>query len=138
VSSIGNDPAWTQRPDAPFGRYWGEFSFGELSASAVQRREVIAQLLPKLTIKDRCWIDDRFLWVRGDRATYKIHLGSGSVMIEPGSRYLCIVRGPATSVPSKVFLPFEGDGMLSLLLSKAFLLAADTKITDPGIARQLP
>jgi hypothetical protein len=37
-----------------------------------------------------------------------------------------------------VFLPFEGDSMLSLILSKAFLLAADKKITDPAIVRQLP
>jgi hypothetical protein len=76
--------------------------------------------------------------VRGDRATYKIHMGSGHVMIEPGSRYLCIVRGPAGDVPDKVFLPFEGDVMLSTILSKAFLLAADKKITDPSIVRQLP
>ncbi|MEU4231878.1 hypothetical protein AB0F17_46925 [Nonomuraea sp. NPDC026600] len=37
-----------------------------------------------------------------------------------------------------VFLPFEEDGgMLSIILSKAFLLAADTSITDPSITRQI-
>jgi hypothetical protein len=34
-------------------------------------------------------------------------------------------------------LPFEGDSMLSVILSKAFLLAKDTAITDPTITRQL-
>ncbi|CAM5456987.1 hypothetical protein SALBM311S_10112 [Streptomyces alboniger] len=36
----------------------------------------------------------------------------------------------------KVFLPFE-DYRLSLIVSKAFLLAADTKTTDETIDRQL-
>ncbi|MWA01815.1 hypothetical protein F8568_015835 [Actinomadura sp. LD22] len=35
-----------------------------------------------------------------------------------------------------VFLPFE-DERLSLILSKAFLLAADARITDETILRQL-
>jgi hypothetical protein len=138
VTSIGADPLWGTRPNVAFREYWGEFSFGELSASAQHRIELMERLLPKLAIRDRCRIEGRYLWVRGDRATYKIHMGSGHVMIEPGSRYLCIVRGPAPGVPQKVFLPFEGDVMLSTILSKAFLLAADKKITDPSIVRQLP
>ncbi|HEX5052867.1 MAG TPA: hypothetical protein VFZ65_13915 [Planctomycetota bacterium] len=37
----------------------------------------------------------------------------------------------------RVLLPFEGDRTLSLILSKALLLAADDKITDPTILRQI-
>ncbi len=74
----------------------------------------------------------------GDRSTYKIHLGSGNVIMEPGSPCLCIVHGPAKDVPARVFLPFAGDTTLSTILSTAFLLAADTKIAEPSIARQLP
>jgi len=36
-----------------------------------------------------------------------------------------------------LFLPFEGDRTLSIILSKAFLLTEDKKITDPTITRQL-
>jgi hypothetical protein len=36
-----------------------------------------------------------------------------------------------------VFLPFEGDSMLAVILSKAFLLADDTAITDPTITHQI-
>jgi len=36
-----------------------------------------------------------------------------------------------------LFLPFEGDGTLSIVLSKAFLLAADDTIKDPTIVRQV-
>lgn len=38
----------------------------------------------------------------------------------------------------RIFLPFEGDGMLAIILSKAFLLVEGTKITDRTILRQLP
>jgi hypothetical protein len=34
-------------------------------------------------------------------------------------------------------LPFEGDRVLSVILSKAVLLAADDKIVDETILRQL-
>lgn len=134
VSSVGSDPNWMPGQIEQFDAYWQSFSFGELSVSAESRRDTLERLLPKLPIRDRCTIDGRFLVVTGQRATYKIHLGSGNVMMEPGSRYLCIVRGPSTAkMPSRVFLPFEGDATLALILSKAFLLADDLKIKDASI-----
>ena len=51
--------------------------------------------------------------------------------------YLCIVPERGRDA-GQVFLPFEEDGgMLSIILSKAFLLADDTSITDPSITRRL-
>jgi hypothetical protein len=52
-------------------------------------------------------------------------------------QYLCIVpkQGEASNEP--VLLPFEGDRTLSVILSKAFMLAADSKIKDPTIISQL-
>ncbi len=44
---------------------------------------------------------------------------------------------PTTAESGRLWLPFEGDRMLSIILSKAMLLAADEKITDPVIPRQL-
>ena len=64
--------------------------------------------------------------------------------MEPNDQYLCIVPGHSAGGPSAggrsaegVFLPFEGDGTLSLILSKAFLLAGDARIDDPTISRQI-
>jgi len=61
--------------------------------------------LQKLTIRDRCRITDRYLVVRGESNEYRIHLGSGNVLMEPGSRYLCIVRS-AGDTAATVPLPF--------------------------------
>ena len=44
---------------------------------------------------------------------------------------------PPASDKKRFPLPFEGDRILGLVLSKALLLVSDTKITDPTIARQL-
>jgi len=38
---------------------------------------------------------------------------------------------------SDVQPPFEGDSLLAVILSKAFLLAADDRITDPTITGQI-
>jgi len=106
-----------------------------LTASAEVRREALERIVPRLRIAGRCTLDGRFLIVRGDLGTYKIHLGSANILMEPHDAYLCVVpsRGKGGG---KVFLPFE-DERLSLILSKAFLLAADTKITDKSIRRQI-
>jgi hypothetical protein len=137
VTSIGADSAWgIDHPDDPHLDYWRAFAYGDLSDSAENRRQIVTALLPKLAIRDRCRIEGRYLIVRGDLHEYRIHLGSGNIIIEPGSRYLCIVQGPGDSAAS-LPLPFEGDRILSAILSKAFLLVNDAKIKDETIRRQL-
>jgi hypothetical protein len=140
VGSVGNDPTWQDGgPEGRYRTYWHTYSFGELSETANTRKAVLERLLPRLTkIRDRCTLSERFLVVRGDLRTYKIHLGSGNILMEPNDQYLCIV--PSRSTPDgagDVFLPFEGDATLSIILSKAFLLAEDRKIKDETITRQI-
>jgi hypothetical protein len=139
VASVGNDPTWNDGgPDGRYVDYWQRYSFGDLSATGQTRKAVLQRLIPRLKIADRCSFADRFLVVRGDLRTYKIHLGSGNILMEPDDRYLCIVPKRGASGPDgPVFLPFEGDGTLSVILSKALLLAADAKITDPTITSQI-
>ncbi|MFG2122634.1 DUF4132 domain-containing protein [Streptomyces sp. NPDC048710] len=133
VTSIAADPDWTDR--GPVRTYWERAGFAELTASAEARRDVLERILPRLKIADRCTLDGRFLVVRGDLRTYRIHLGSANILMTPDDSYLCIVPA-GRSGDGKVFLPFEDD-RLSLILSKAFLLAADTEITDETILMQI-
>jgi len=139
VGSIGNDPAWQDGGrETRYGEYWRNYSFGELSATAVSRRETLERLIPRLKIADKCELSDRFLLVQGTRRRYKIHLGSGNILMEPNDQYLCIVPdAKARAGTPQVYLPFEGDATLSIILSKAFLLAEDRAIKDPVILRQL-
>ena len=141
VASVGNDPNWSD--GGPEGRYrdhWTSYSFGALSETAKTRKQVLQRLIPRLKIADRCRLKDRFLVVQGDMRTYKIHLGSGNILMEPNDQYLCIVptQNPAAGgLGTKLFLPFEGDRTLAIILSKAFLLAQDTNIKDPTILHQI-
>ncbi len=136
VTSIGADPMWGHERGDPHAEYWQRFADGELSIAAENRKAVLESFLPKLTIRDRCRLEERYLFVRGQSNEYRIHLGSGNVIMEPGSRYLCIVRG-AGDTAATVPLPFEGDSMLGVILSKAFLLANDKAIKDETILRQI-
>jgi hypothetical protein len=141
VSSIAADVNWQDAGrdrNARFEDYWQRAAFGELTASAESRREVLAWMLPQLAIADRLTLEDRYLRVRGDRRSYRIHLGSANILMEPNDEYLCIVPGRgAGSAGSKVVLPFDDDHRLSVILSKAMLLANDRSITDPSIVRQI-
>ncbi|MFF3960353.1 DUF4132 domain-containing protein [Streptomyces griseorubiginosus] len=138
VASVGNDPTWQDGgPGGRFQEYWTSYGFGELNQSAETRRLLLDRLIPRLAIADRCTLEGRFLHVKGDRHTYKIHLGSGNILRTPNDQYLCIVPKSAPASPQTGYLPYEGDRMLAVILSKAMMLAADTKITDPTILSQL-
>ncbi|WP_301177327.1 DUF4132 domain-containing protein [Actinomadura geliboluensis] len=135
VTSIAADPRWADGGEERFTAYWRGATVGELTANAEVRRAALERILPRTKIAARCRIEGRYLVVRGELRTYKIHLGSANVLMEPDGAYLCVVRASGRG-QGALFLPFE-DERLSLILSKAFLLAADHKITDPAITRQL-
>ncbi|MEH0156693.1 DUF4132 domain-containing protein [Limibacter armeniacum] len=139
VSSVGNDPEWRDNGGLPqFRDYWTSYSFGDLTEIAKNRKEILERLIPRLKIRDVAKVENRFLRVEGKIRDYKIHIGSSNILMEPNDQYLCIVAARGKDVNTdKVFLPFEGDKMLSLILSKAMLLAEDDKITDSTIVRQL-
>ncbi|GGS92269.1 DUF7737 domain-containing protein [Streptomyces chromofuscus] len=133
VTSIAAD---LDRTDGgPERGYGNRAGFAELTENAEARREALDRILPRLQIADRCKLDGRFLTVRGDLRAYKIHLGSASILTGPDDSYLCVVPA-GRSGRGKVFLPLEDD-RLSLILSKAFLLAADTEIADESIVAQI-
>jgi hypothetical protein len=140
VASLGNDPAWSDGgPDGRHVDYWNAYSFGNLSANGQTRKVVLERLIPRLKIASRCSFTDKFLVVKGDLRIYKIHLGSGNILMEPNDQYLCIVPRQTRVEPTGqgVFLPFEGDNTLSIILSKAMMLAEDKKISDPTITSQI-
>jgi len=123
VASVGNDPTWQDGgPDGRYQTYWHSYSFGDLSATAQTRKQLLERLIPRLAIADRCTIEDRFLIVRGDLRTYKIHLGSGNILMDPNDQYLCIVpgRGGNSSSPTdRLYLPFEALSLTLFGTSKA-------------------
>ena len=134
VTSIGNNPEWQDTGEQR--DYWHNYSFGALSETAKTRKLVFEKILPKLKIANKCKLTDKFLIVDGSIRTYKIHLGSGNILMSPNDQYLCIVPN-SRSGNSNIFLPFDNDRTLSIILSKAFLLYDDDKIKDTTITSQI-
>jgi hypothetical protein len=136
VAGIGNDPEWPNRANSPFDGYWQHAAFGELTETGKTRHAVLTDILPGLTIADRCRLEQRYLVVEGKLRSYRIHLGSGNIQMEPNNQYLCVVQDHR-SEGARVRLPFEGDATLAIILSKAFMLAEDDKIKDASIRQQI-
>jgi hypothetical protein len=139
VASVGNDPAWRDTGGlVEYRDYWQAYSFGDLNEVAKTRKLLLEKLVPRLKIANVTEIRDKFLIVKGKLRTYKIHIGSTNILMEPNDQYLCIVPDRSTKpVTENLFLPFEGDNGISIILSKAMLLAEDDKITDTTITRQI-
>lgn len=139
VCSIGNDPAWIDagNRNEAFNDYWRSQSETTLTESGKIRRDVLSQILPRLKISAQCELQERALLVQGKLRKYRIHLGSGNIMMEPNNQYLCIVQDRTFQTERSIQLPFSGDSLLSIILSKAFLLAEDDKIKDKTILRQI-
>ena len=140
VASVGNDPEWGDAGPEGHQRYWQHYSFGDLTQRAETRKQVLMDLVPRLAIAEKCSFDGKFLRVQGKIRAYKIHLGSGNILMEPNDSYLCIVRNRTKEMKdgtSKLFLPFEGDETLSVVISKALLLANDDRIKDSTIVSQI-
>ncbi|MBL0330115.1 MAG: DUF4132 domain-containing protein [Bacteroidetes bacterium] len=138
VASVGNDPTWQDSGGIPAYRdYWQSYSFGDLSEVAKTRKEILQKLLPKLKIASISTIQDKFLVVKGKLRTYKIHIGSTNILMEPNDQYLCIVPDRSKPNTENLFIPFEGDSGLSVIISKALLLSEDDKITDSTITSQI-
>ncbi|WUI02309.1 DUF4132 domain-containing protein [Spirillospora sp. NBC_00431] len=133
VTSIATDEMWE---DGAAHEYWLREWYSDLTESTQTRKDALERILPRTKIADRCSIDGRYLIVRGGLRTYKIHLRSANVVMEPDDAFLCVVTERRRAAPGKVFLPFEEE-LLSLILSKAFLLAADDEITDESIRTQI-
>jgi hypothetical protein len=121
VSVAGTDPAGYASP-----------------SRAHSRAQLLSALIEDLGLQ-RVTVEGSAAVVRGSRATYRVHLTSGSIHLEPGG-YLCIVPASFGGTAHKqLFLPFaDEDPMTSVILSKVLLLNDDEHITDPGILAQLP
>jgi hypothetical protein len=144
ATSVAADRFWTDRgagastpvsrlPGA--GRYRDDFASADRGEAQALRKAFVETLLPSLAIAERCHVAGDWLMVDGTRTTYRIHLGSGASQLAETGRHLCIV--PKGGEDELDFLPSEGDPTLSLILSKAMLLAQDDRIEDLTILSQL-
>jgi hypothetical protein len=122
---------------SPYEQYWRDVAFGPLTTQGETRRQWLERTLSRSKLANRCRLEERELVVRGDRNHYRIHLGSGQVLmgtqrrfINPRSHHLTADHTglpPGNDFPR---LPFGGDVRFASILHTASRLARDAQITD--------
>jgi len=125
VSSVANEPGFSEADiKQSWRRYWTDNVWGELAPLARTRRDVLARVLPRTTLRDRAALEDRWLVVRGESDRYRVHLGTANVRRDDSDLPLEVTPDRrAREHVAAVFLPFEGDSVLATILARAFMLA---------------
>ncbi len=108
----------------------------ETSHSTIEMRRAIVEFnLPLFGIKNVELTGSHAL-IKGSRAVYNVHLGSGVVHQEGGA--MLNILPVHSQKRGKLFLPFvDEDPKTAEIMSKIVLLAEDKKIKDPFILDQI-
>jgi hypothetical protein len=123
VSTVANEPSFDEAGiKEEWQRYWTGAVFGELAPLAETRRAVLTRVLPRTILRDRARVEDRWLIV----GEHRVHLGTAQVRREGSDQPVAVEADrTARARAATVFLPFEGDGILTSILAKAFVLAGE-------------
>ncbi|MEL6712875.1 MAG: hypothetical protein AAFP86_03835 [Planctomycetota bacterium] len=108
----------------------------EASASTVEMRAALLDELAQMLGLGNVEVKSHNAIIRGERATYGLHLGSAQARV---------IDGPALAIVAvhsqkrgRLFLPFaDDDPRTAEVLSKALMLARDGEIQDPNLLRQI-
>ena len=139
VCAIGEDENWRDEGDRGIGALGDRMTMPELSAAVSLRADILARMLPRTPIADRCRLEPLHLDVQGQLGRYRISLVWGLVALvaDSGLRWLKIPQKLLTAVPLELAdLPIELDYRTETILRKAYLLANDWEIKDAELIRQ--
>lgn len=111
---------------------------GELGFTSRQTIAIRAAMLRQLARLLKLWNvlvpeTGSHALVEGALATYRVHLGSGTIFLEPEGRSITLrATRPAATLPLE-----DADSGTARLLLTVLTLAQDTEIADPAFRRQL-
>ncbi|NIG54467.1 DUF4132 domain-containing protein [Chitinophaga sp. Cy-1792] len=135
VSSIGNENKPVTEVMEKARTYYEDYTKRSLSPIGIVRRDILQLLLPHMVYSDRFRIDDQYVHVTGTLANYNIHIATGQATnVATG---LGVHIAPSFSRNAGLFLPDEGDIMLTVILSKANFLAEDDLIADEHLLQRI-
>lgn len=108
----------------------------EATGSTVEIRQALLRETASLLRLSNITFTPTHAIIKGQLATYSLHLGSAITHIQPGGALFIV---PVHSQHrGRIFLPFaDDDPRTAEVLSKALLLARDTDIRDPSILQQI-
>lgn len=108
----------------------------EHSHSTIEMRAAILEFTLPLFKLDNCEVSGSHVLIKGSRAEYSVHLGSGVCHIRGGA--MINILPVHSQHRGRIFLPFaDEDPKTAEVISKVLLLAEDKKIKDPYILSQI-
>ena len=108
----------------------------EATASTVEMRAALLRESCELLGLDNVEVQANHAIVRGERATYAVHLGSAGASVLPGTALFIVAVH--SQHRGRLFLPFaDDDPKTAEVMSKVLLLARDRQIQDPNILDQI-
>lgn len=108
----------------------------EATLSTLEMRVDLLRETTNLLRIDNVQLKGSQAWIAGHYGNYSVHLGSGTVLRQPGGA-VCIVP-VSTQSAGRIFLPFaDPDPRAAEVISKVLMLAKDHEIQDPSILQQL-
>lgn len=106
---------------------------------ALGRRQFLEALLPELGMENAVTLEKHHALVNGKCYRYRIHLGSGDIMVLPQQRQLVVedrkMASLRKSLPS--YRPLHDDAQMDSILQKIVMLIRDDRIRDQSILDQL-
>lgn len=108
----------------------------ETSHSTVEMRSAIIEFTLPLFKLTNVRLEGSHAFIKGERADYSIHLGSGVVHLQGGP--MINILPVHSQHRGKLFLPFvDEDPKTAQIISEILLFAEDKKIKDPFILDQI-
>ncbi len=108
----------------------------EASHSTMEMRAAILECILPIFKLTNVTVENNRAMIKGKRAEYSVHLGSGVVHQIGGS--MIAVLPVHSSHRGRIFLPFiDDDPKTSEIISKVLLFAEDGAIKDPSILSQI-
>ena len=108
----------------------------EASASTVDMRAALLRETCTVLSLTNVEVKGHHAIVRGELASYAVHLGSANAAVLPGTALFIVAVH--SQHRGRLFLPFaDDDPKTAEVMSKVLLLARDRQIKDPGILDQI-
>lgn len=108
----------------------------ETSHSTIEMRRAVCEFTLPLFKIENVRFEKNFAFIKGSRAEYSIHLGSGLIHKSAGGTINIVAVH--SQQRGKLFLPFiDEDPKTAEILTKILMLARDESIKDPYILNQI-
>jgi hypothetical protein len=143
VSTVANDPIWLENyaGQPVLDEYWERVAAGGLDHLLARRHEILAPFCTGEAAGDRYRLTDRYLFITGSLATYRIDLATANVRMEPAGRWLSFdTRLPAHREDEHAILGLpavDDDEILERILVRAAILADDEQLASRKLLEQI-